>query len=91
MKPGFDRLKRAIDIGDVILDLEPSAELPRRGGWQAMRCPFHEDRVKSASLNQERGRFKCHACGVDGDAIDLVMAVEGKSFREAVDWCRKRI
>src|SRR4051812_38410904 len=31
-------------------------------------------------------RFKCHACGVKGDSIALVMGVLGVPFKEAVAW-----
>jgi DNA primase len=31
-------------------------------------------------------RFKCYACGVRGDAIDLVRAVRQLGFREALRW-----
>jgi len=36
-------------------------------------CPFHEDREPSLSLYERdgRSRFRCHGCGVHGDALDL--------------------
>jgi DNA primase len=34
----------------------------------------------------DSGRFKCFACGIHGDAIDLVRAMRGVGFREAVAW-----
>jgi hypothetical protein len=54
--------------------------------WQPVRCPFHDDRHASASLNLHSKRFNCHACGVHGDAIDLVMEAESMTIREAVEW-----
>ena len=34
----------------------------------------------------DTNRFKCFACGVSGDAIDLVQAVRQVAFREAVEF-----
>lgn len=42
--------------------------------WKPIPCPFHEDRMASASVNTEKGLFKCFAgCDFSGDAYDLVI------------------
>lgn len=43
-------------------------------------CPFHPD--KNPSMKVDR-RFHCFACGVDGDAIDLVAGLFGLSLIDA--------
>jgi DNA primase len=40
----------------------------------------------SLAFFPDKGRFKCFACSVGGDAIDLVRSVLSFSFREAVAW-----
>lgn len=55
-------------------------------GWVAIRCPFHGDTNKSASLNDDLGRFRCHACDIGGDVVDVVSAVEEKTPREAIQF-----
>ena len=52
--------------------------------WQKAYCPFHGDQNPSASISLEHDAFKCHACGVKGDAIKLIRYKEGCSYREAV-------
>jgi hypothetical protein len=59
---------------------------PGRNYWQPVRCPFHDDRHASASLSLGHQRFNCHACGVRGDAIDLVMEDQRITIKEAVAW-----
>lgn len=54
----------------------------RGDGWRAMRCPFHDDSQASASVSDTG--FNCHACGVKGDAIGLIMLQEELSFTEAL-------
>ena len=38
-------------------------------GWQTVRCPFHDDKHASLSVNLEHGGFRCHACGAKGGDI----------------------
>ncbi len=38
-----------------------------RGGWQSVRCLFHNDHVKSARVNIDGGGFRCFACDMAGD------------------------
>lgn len=42
----------------------------------------------SLTFFPDRGRYKCFACGVRGDAIDLVRAIRGVSFPDAVVWLK---
>lgn len=59
-------------------------DLPEpRHGEHPMKCPVHEDRVASASVNREKGLWYCHACGAGGGAVSLVAALESVDFREA--------
>lgn len=55
-------------------------------GWRPVKCPFHDDRHASAGVNLARDAFACHACGVHGDAIGLVMSQENLPYRRAVEW-----
>ena len=59
---------------------------PNGSGWAQARCPFHEDREASLSVNLEgtRGGWKCFAgCG-SGDLVAFHMRTTGKDFRDAV-------
>jgi DNA primase len=50
-----------------------------------MKCPFHDDRTASASVNHELEGFACLACGVKGDALKLLQEQGRLSFREALE------
>lgn len=54
-----------------------------RHGEQRFKCPIHGDKSASASVNRGRGLWNCHGCGLGGDAITLIMEVDGLSQREA--------
>ena len=54
-----------------------------RYGEQPMKCPVHDDRVPSASVNRSKGLWHCHACGAGGGAVALVQAMERGSYQDA--------
>lgn len=57
---------------------------PNGSGWASVRCPFHEDRTASLSINLQHGGWRCHAgCG-SGDWLGFHMKLSGKAFAEAV-------
>ena len=53
-------------------------------GWAQCRCPFHEDKHASASVNLSTGGFRCHGCGVKGDLVTFHQRLTGQPFRPAV-------
>lgn len=60
-------------------------DIPSGNGWVRMRCPFHEDRTPSASVNLDLNGFVCHSCSRRGDGLKLLQSELGLSFREAAN------
>lgn len=46
-------------------------------------CPFHDDHSSSLTVTDNKGLFKCFACGAGGNAIDFLIK-RGATFKEAV-------
>ena len=63
--------------------------VPLRMGWAPVKCPFHEDRIKSASVNRGSNAFTCHACAISGVAIHVVMERENLGYAEACQWAEE--
>ena len=52
-----------------------------RRGWAL--CPFHHD--KHPSMSFRKGRFRCWACNIGGDSIDLTARLLGLDAMGAVE------
>ena len=63
-------------------------ELRQLGKDLRGRCPFHDDEDPSLSVDPVRNVFHCFGCGAKGSVIDLVMLLEGVTFRHAVEILR---
>lgn len=57
----------------------------KRKGWQSIRCPFHDDEQASASINLDLNGFKCHGCGISGDALKIIKDQEDLPDRASAE------
>lgn len=58
--------------------------LKKQAGEYVGRCPFHQEKTPSFSVNPKKGIFKCFGCGESGDSIAFIMKHEKKGFMEAL-------
>ncbi|MBI2061015.1 MAG: toprim domain-containing protein [Nitrospirae bacterium] len=95
----FDAVKRLIPIEDVARDLGIDITGPGRARCFNTNKGHHRDpsRDNHPSLhflkgNKGYGHYHCRVCGKDtsGSVIDLVMAIQGKTAHEAIDWLKDR-
>ncbi|MEX1099855.1 MAG: DNA primase, partial [Bacteriovoracaceae bacterium] len=72
---------RETPISSVISFYHP---LKKKGANYEGICPFHGDRHPSMVVSDQKGIFKCFACGAGGDAFKFVMDYANLEFLEAV-------
>ena len=58
-------------------------QFPSGVGERSARCPCHDDRTASASVNTSEGLLNCHACGAAGDGFNVIMINERLAFTDA--------
>src|SRR5205085_3980524 len=82
-----EEVKAAADIVAVI-----SARTPlRKAGARFLgRCPFHEERTPSFSVNAPDKLYYCFGCGAKGDLITFVRETEQLDFAGAIEWLADR-
>jgi DNA primase len=83
----FEAVKAAADMVEVV---SGRTALRRVGGRYTGRCPFHEERTPSFSVNAVDKLFYCFGCGKGGDVITFVREAEGLDFTAAVEWLAER-
>jgi DNA primase len=78
----------AADMVEVV-----SARTPLRrasGSRYTGRCPFHEEKTPSFSVNPVDKLYYCFGCGKGGDVISFVRETENLDFVGAVEWLAER-
>lgn len=56
----------------------------RGNGWNMVRCPFHDDKHASMSINGTHGGYICHACHAKGNMIGFYMRMTNSDYKTAM-------
>jgi DNA primase len=78
----IDDLLVRIDIVDLI---DSHVPLKKSGSNYTARCPFHNEKSPSFSVNRKKQFFHCFGCGVGGNAITFLMDYLHLTFVEAIE------
>jgi len=78
----LDDLLDRVDIVEVI---DRRVKLKKAGKNYTARCPFHEEKTPSFSVNPDKQFFYCFGCGAGGNALGFVMDYENIDFPRAVE------
>jgi DNA primase len=85
-----ESVRAAVDAADMIEVVSGRTQLRKTGARYVGRCPFHEERTPSFSVNAQDKLFYCFGCGKGGDVITFVRETEQLDFAEAVEWLAER-
>lgn len=75
---------------DIVELLRERIQLRRAGANYLGRCPFHNEKTPSFSVNPVKQFYHCFGCGAGGDAIRFITEYDGLQFVEAVEWLANR-
>jgi DNA primase len=75
---------------DIVAVVEERTSLRKQGARLVGRCPFHEERTPSFSLNPSQGLYYCFGCHKGGDLISFVRETQGLDFAGAIEWLAER-
>jgi len=78
----LDDLLDRVDIVEVI---DRRVKLKKTGKNYSARCPFHDEKTPSFSVNPEKQFYYCFGCGAGGNALGFVMDYENVDFPQAVE------
>ena len=81
-------IKAAADIVEVV-----SARTSLRRASSSRftgRCPFHEERTPSFSVDPVDKLYYCFGCGKGGDVVRFVQETENVDFAGAIEWLAER-
>jgi DNA primase len=75
---------------DMVAVVSARTQLRKVGGRYTGRCPFHEERTPSFSVNATDKLYYCFGCGAKGDLITFVRETEQLDFGGALEWLADR-
>jgi DNA primase len=82
-----EQVKAAADIVDVV---SGRTQLKKQGPRHVGRCPFHDERTPSFTVEPVKKVYHCFGCGAGGDVIKFVRETENLDFAGAIEWLADR-
>jgi DNA primase catalytic core len=82
-----EEVRAAADIVELV---GARTQLRKAGSRFTGRCPFHEERTPSFSVNPQDKLYYCFGCGAGGDVITFVRETENLDFAGAVEFLADR-
>ena len=83
----IDQVQATVDMIDLVSQY---TDLRKAGANYSGRCPFHEERTPSFSVNPTEKLFYCFGCGAGGNLFGFVQQKENLDFAAAVEYLADR-
>lgn len=83
-------MREVVAAADMVEVVSGRTQLRKAGARYSGRCPFHEERTPSFSVNPADKLYHCFGCGKGGDVITFVRETESLDFAGAVEWLAER-
>lgn len=76
-----DEIMQNTDLTEIVADY---VTLQKRGSNFWGLCPFHQEKTPSFTVNPQKQLYYCFGCGVGGNVINFVMAMENLPFKDVL-------
>jgi DNA primase len=86
-RTSIDQVQAAADMLEVVGQY---TQLKKAGANYSGRCPFHEEKTPSFSVNPTEKLYYCFGCGAGGNLFGFVEAKESLDFAGAVEYLADR-
>ncbi len=84
-------MRDVVAASDIVEVVSQRTALRRTSGQRYMgRCPFHEERTPSFSVNPVEKLYYCFGCGKGGDVVSFVRETDNLDFVGAIEWLAER-
>ena len=74
-----------LDRTDIVEVIDRRVKLKKTGKNYSARCPFHDEKTPSFSVNPDKQFYYCFGCGAGGNAIGFVMDYDNVDFPQAIE------
>jgi len=84
-------VRDVVAAADMVEVVSGRTQLRRASGSRYTgRCPFHEEKTPSFSVNPVDKLYYCFGCGKGGDVVSFVRETENLDFVGTIEWLAER-
>ena len=85
-----ESVRSVVAAADIVEVVSHRTSLRKQGGRYVGRCPFHEERTPSFSVNASDKLYYCFGCSRGGDVVRFVQETENLDFVGAIEALAER-
>jgi len=86
-----ETVQEVIALNDIVDVVSGYVPLSPRGANHLGRCPFHNEKTPSFSVNRQKQFFHCFGCRAGGSLLTFVMRIENLDFVGALKLLADRV
>ena len=86
-----ETVQEVIALNDIVDVVSGYVPLSPRGANHLGRCPFHNEKTPSFSVNMQKQFFHCFGCRAGGSVLTFVMRIENLDFIGALKLLADRV
>ncbi|MDR2842694.1 MAG: DNA primase [Spirochaetaceae bacterium] len=75
---------------DALAVVKDYVQLEKKGGRYWGRCPFHNEKTPSFTVDPDKKTYYCFGCHEGGGIVNFIMAMDKLSFPQAIENLAKR-
>ena len=83
-------IQQVMEANDIVDVVSEYVTLKKTGSSYKGKCPFHNEKTASFNVSGEKQLYHCFGCGVGGNVIGFIMAIENLPFVEALKFLARR-
>jgi len=76
---------------DIIEVIQSRISIVKKGQNYSCRCPFHDEKTPSFSVNADKQFYYCFGCGAHGNVISFLIEYDRMEFMDALTYLAEQV
>ena len=85
-----ETIQQVMEANDIVDVVSEYVTLKKTGSSHKGKCPFHNEKTASFNVSSDKQLYHCFGCGVGGNVIGFIMAIENLPFVDALKFLARR-
>ncbi|MDO4289522.1 MAG: DNA primase [Eubacterium sp.] len=85
-----ETIQQVMEANDIVDVVSEYVTLKKTGSSHKGKCPFHNEKTASFNVSADKQLYHCFGCGVGGNVIGFIMAIEKLPFVDALKFLARR-
>lgn len=86
-----ETIQDIVSRADIIEVIQSRISIVKKGQNYSCRCPFHDEKTPSFSVNADKQFYYCFGCGAHGNVISFLIEYDRMEFMDALTYLAEQV